>query len=201
MMTNSNLNITNVMIDIETLGLTPGSSILSIGAAYFTTNEKFNDVRFYSPIPDFYVTIDRYSCIALGLIEDSNTISWWNKQSAEARADAFSGTDIIVSALLKLSSYIKDLENGLGHKVIVWANGANFDFPLLEAAYNLALLPIPWRYHNVRCYRTLKALATVDETSFQGVKHNALADAKHQAVNAVRFLASLEKQNVPSLPT
>ena len=189
----------NIMIDIETLGTKTGCSILSIGATIFSTYGQELLSR-----PDFYTAIDRYSCIALGLVEDSSTLSWWEKQTAEARADAFSGTTIIVAALFQLSDYIKDIEGQLNGVAVIWANGANFDPVILEAAYNLASISVPWRYHNVRCYRTLKALSTVDEVSFQGVKHNALADAKHQARNAVRFLASLassEKQNVPSLPT
>ena len=190
----------NVMIDIETLGKKAGCSILSIGATVFGTTD--NIAR-----EDFYVTVDRYSCGDLGLFEESDTVDWWRKQSPEARAEAFSGKLDIRTALGKLYNYIKDIEAAFNVSTKVWANGANFDIPILEAAYDLADISVPWRYHNVRCYRTLKALATVAETSFQGVKHNALADAMHQARNAVRFLASLEKenaqekQNVPSLPT
>lgn len=190
----------NVMIDIETLGKKAGCSILSIGATVFGTNDNI-------PREDFYVTINAHSCLGLGLFEEADTVDWWRKQSPEARVEAFSGKLDIRTALAKLYNYIKDIEAAFNVTTKVWANGANFDIPILEAAYDLAGISIPWRYSNVRCYRTLKALSTVDEVSFQGVKHNALADAMHQARNAVRFLASLEKenaqekQNVPSLPT
>ena len=106
MMNNSNLNSTNVMIDIETLGLTPGSSILSIGAVYFTTNDKYSDSRFYSPIPSLYITIDRFSCSVLGLTQEVSTLLWWDEQSAEVKAEAFRGEFNIITALYSLLNYL-----------------------------------------------------------------------------------------------
>ena len=135
----------NIMIDIETLGTKTGCSILSIGATVYNTYGQELLSR-----PAFYVAIDRYSCLALGLVEDSSTLSWWEKQTVEAKADAFSGTTIIVAALLQLSDYIKDIEGQLNKRVVVWANGANFDPVILEAAYDLARISVPWKYHNVR---------------------------------------------------
>lgn len=162
----------HVMIDLETLGTSPGCSILSIGATTFgcTTQQR----------EQFYVKVSRESCISVGLKEDSNTLNWWMKQSSRVREEAFSGAVDISMALVQFKAYIVSLDSPAG--VTLWGNGADFDLPILAQAHRLLGWDLPWKFYHSRCYRTLKNLFShIDEPIFMGDRHNALADAIHQA--------------------
>lgn len=165
----------NMMIDIETLGTTPGSVILSIGAVMFGAEGLG---------AEFYSRTDAQSCVHAGLKIDPSTIGWWMQQDAATRADLFApGAPHLNTALLQLSSWCK------GQGVVqVWCHGATFDVPLLEAAYRAAGLEslIPWKFYNARCTRTLYELAGVSPDRTQGEHHNALNDAKVQALVAIK---------------
>lgn len=63
--------ITNIMLDLETLGTCPGSVILQIGAV--RSNNGLERT----------ITID--SCLRAGLTVDGDTIGWWLRQSEAAR--------------------------------------------------------------------------------------------------------------------
>lgn len=157
----------HVMLDLETLGTRPGDAILSIGAAIIDPGNGIKST--------FYVTIDSESCKAAGLRAQKSTLEWWAKQSAEARAAAFKGELSLQSGLTQFSMWIPK------GNVLVWGNGAGFDQPLLEAAYRAMKMDIPWKFWNARCYRTIKSMFPVEERAREGVHHNALSDAMHQA--------------------
>ena len=80
----------------------------------------------------------------------------------------------------------------------IWGNGADFDNPILEAAYDLLKMPAPWKYNEGRCYRTLKSLfpTVVAIPQAANAKHNALLDAKNQAEHASRILKFIANQPV-----
>ena len=164
----------NLMIDIETLGAKPGCAILSIAA-----------VPFKSPcdVECFYERISPESNTAVGLISEQATLDWWDKQSVEARAEAFSGDTPIEVVLFNLSTYISQFKD-----VQVWGNGASFDVPIIEYAMRKCMIDIPWRYSNEMCYRTLKNLFTNIPAEKPLVAHNALYDAKAQAAHATKIL-------------
>lgn len=166
----------DVMIDLETVGTSAGCGILSIGACTFNHSHTF------------YKKIDLESCKLIGLTEDQDTMAWWRKQDPEAKREAFSGTNSIVEVLGNFSDWFRRLP-GDADKIFVWGNGADFDLPILAAAYAAAKMQKPWKPFNGRCYRTLKNLYfSVKMQPFDGMKHNALADAKNQASHARNIL-------------
>jgi hypothetical protein len=67
--------------------------------------------------------------------------------------------------------------------VLVWSNGASFDIPILNSAFNDVNVAAPWKFYNERCYRTMKNLyPDVPYARAEGsVAHNALHDARDQA--------------------
>lgn len=170
----------NIMIDIETLGTRPGCSILSIGAV------EFDSVTLGK---EFYTNIDPASCAELGLTEDSRTVTWWSEQSEEARAALTSPTPInATDALIAFASAF----DWRGKQV--WCNGAAFDFPILEAALYTIGLPTPWKFWDANDFRTLKNLvgkkvmADIRANVGSYVAHNALDDAKDQALCTIGIL-------------
>jgi exodeoxyribonuclease VIII len=165
----------NVMIDLETTGVTPGCCILSIGACTFDLREEF------------YSTISLSNSHTRGLFDDPDTIAWWSKQSEKARKEAFSGTKDLLVVLGEFQTWFNRLD---GKDKKVWGNGADFDLPILAFAYRLAGIKLPWKPFNGRCYRTLKNLyKSVEGPKFSLDKHDALVDAKIQAEHASRILS------------
>jgi DNA polymerase III epsilon subunit-like protein len=170
----------HIMIDIETLGTTPGSAILSVGAVPF-------DERGVQIEEGRHWAIDPKSCAAAGLTIDLDTVAWWMGQSDEARAAAFGmegrHLNSVLNSLRDWFTYQK------GEKV--WCHGATFDVPLLDAAYRATGIDAPWTFYNVRCTRTLYDLAGISPDRSQGVHHNALNDAIVQAEAAVLAMSKL----------
>lgn len=170
----------NTMIDLETLGTTPGCVILSVGAVFFD-RDGLGD--------EFYKVIHTPSCSAAGLHTDPDTVAWWDKQSIEAnkvRSDAMlDGGSTLKSVLEEFTAFIKRDTN-----IKIWGNGADFDNPILACAYKAAGLKLGWAPYNGRCYRTFKNLykeTKMDERV--GTYHNALDDAKNQALHMIKIMA------------
>lgn len=185
--TTGNVPWSHVMLDLETLGTRPGCAILSIGAIAFDPSRNWMG-------PSFYSVINRASCRKISLHEDQGTLAWWHRQSEAARevlveADSVAATSI-GDALEAFSAYLKPFSGSRR----IWGNGSDFDNAILAHIYAVTGRPLPWRYTNNRCYRTTKNLVTrVAVPPRLGVHHNALDDARHQAVHAMQCLAYLSK--------
>ena len=168
----------DVMLDLETLGTSPGCCVLSIGATTF--DGKY---QFYEKIDP--VDARRY------FTENIDTLRWWSKQDSAAREEAFSGTLTANAALLKFANWFESLP-AVRKDIQIWGNGADFDLPILKAQYEKFDLVIPWAPYSGRCYRTLKSLLPhVAAPTKNKQKHNALEDAIYQAKHAVTLLQVL----------
>jgi len=153
-----------VMVDIETLGLEPGSAILSIGAVRFGPG-RLGDT--------YAASISLESCQDVGLGSNAETLAWWLDQDAEAR-DVLTGGDDIATVLTEFVEWYADADE-------VWANSPSFDCDHLEVAFGRIGMDAPWAYHEERDYRTVASLPGAPELEHDGVEHDALDDAKHQA--------------------
>lgn len=161
------------MIDLETLGKTPGSIVVALGAVKFGP-EGLGET--------FYSRIDAASCERLGMRMDVSTVEWWLKQEDEARQEIVK-PGRPVEEVLNHYAYWMGSQN-----LAVWGNGATFDNVILADAYRRAGIALPWNFWNDRCYRTLKALRDDVKIERTGTHHNALDDARSQAEHAVRIL-------------
>ena len=79
----------------------------------------------------------------------------------------------------------------------MWGNGAGFDNVILRSAYVACGLIVPWKHWNDRDVRTIVDLGRTllgfnpkKEMPFEGVRHCALDDAKHQA----RYVSAIIQQ-------
>ncbi|MEQ4972210.1 3'-5' exonuclease [Klebsiella pneumoniae] len=169
----------HLMIDLETMGNKPNAPIVSIGAVFFdpSTGELGEE---------FYRVVSLKSSVDGGAVPDPDTIMWWMQQSGEARnAICDEGALAISAALIKLNTYI--LDNCSPDNVQVWGNGATFDNVILRSSYDREFIPCIWKFWNDRDVRTIVELGRAiginprRDIPFDGDKHNALADAKHQA--------------------
>ncbi|EPB2926093.1 3'-5' exoribonuclease, partial [Escherichia coli] len=178
----------HLMIDLETMGKNPDAPIISIGAIFF--DPQTGDMG-----PEFSKTIDLDTA---GGVIDRDTIKWWLKQSREAQSALLTDEIPLDDALLQLREFID--ENSGEFFVQVWGNGANFDNVILRRSYERQGIPCPWRYCNDRDVRTIVELGkTIDFDArtvipFEGVRHNALDDARHQA----KYVTATIQKLIPS---
>lgn len=159
----------HVMIDIETMGVNPYSAIVSIAAVRF-------DFKKSQLGPELYLNISLESCMEAGLKIESDTVIWWLEQNESARQALLNTERIpLTLALESLSAFILPDD-------YVWGNSPRFDMGLLQNAYERVGMSTPWRYTNERDVRTLVALAPSikEQFPFEGTRHNALDDCKHQ---------------------
>lgn len=169
----------HVMVDIETLGTTPGSVISAIGAVEF-------DPATLTLGKQLYIPIDVADAQRNWFTIDASTVLWWLKQGDEARAEMVSPQRIgVYSALEMFLEYLQqddaDIEN-----VLLWGNGASFDNVLLAAACDRLGLQKP-KFWNDRCFRTLKSLFPIETQPKPEVPHHAMYDAIAQAQHALEI--------------
>mgnify|MGYP002351095440 FL=1 len=173
---NVNLSGTHLMLDFETLGQRPTSAVLSLGAVIFTQKELLKTAEwFFNPDEQ----------LKRGRTIDYSTIQWWMTQKDEARAIFKSEARAITTLDAFGVEFVKFLES---RKVNPWGCGADFDLPIFDDIWRRSIRhasatpPEVWKFWDVRCYRTLKALTGCDKLAVRkGVHHSALDDAIHQA--------------------
>ncbi|HAU9085961.1 TPA: exonuclease [Escherichia coli] len=165
----------HLSVDLETMGTNPDAPINSIGG-------KFFDPATGEMGPEFSKAIDLETS---GGIIDRKTIKWWAKRSREAQSAIFTD-EISLDVALRL--FIEFIEKNSGGRFVqVWGNGANFDNVILRRSYERQGIPCPWLYYNDRDVRTIVELGNAIgfdvrmAIPFEGVPHNALDDARHQA--------------------
>lgn len=160
----------SIMLDIETLGTTANSIILSIAAVKFEFGNDNTEV--------YSVNIDPKSAKKYGMISNPSTIQWWKDQRQEALKAFMTNQISIESALDGFTDFVgpqwKD--------TIFFVNGASFDYPILQWSYDATGRTAPWKYWNQRDARTLYAICGIDMRSYPrvGTYHNAVDDCLTQ---------------------
>ena len=175
------IDYVHVMVDLETMGKKNNAPIVAIGAVVF-------DPATGSIGESFYKVVCLESSVNWGAVIDPSTVIWWLKQSSEARSAIVNDDAIpLQDALLQFREFVSDNVAGGSKKAQVWGNGASFDNSILRSAYDCIAEDYPWEYWNDRDVRTMvelgQAISFDPKTTipFEGSRHNALADAIHQA--------------------
>lgn len=175
------IDYVHVMVDLETMGKKYNAPIVAIGAVVF-------DPATGSIGESFYKVVCLESSVNWGAVIDPSTVIWWLKQSSEARSAIVNDDAIpLQDALLQFREFVSDNVAGGSKKAQVWGNGASFDNSILRSSYDCIAEDYPWEYWNDRDVRTMvelgQAISFDPKTTipFEGSRHNALADAIHQA--------------------
>ncbi|EPG4491569.1 TPA: 3'-5' exoribonuclease [Klebsiella pneumoniae] len=175
------IDYVHVMVDLETMGKKNNAPIVAIGAVVF-------DPSTGSIGESFYKVVCLESSVNWGAVIDPSTVIWWLKQSSEARSAIVNDDAIpLQDALLQFREFVSDNVAGGSKKAQVWGNGASFDNSILLSSYDCIAEDYPWEYWNDRDVRTMlelgQAISFDPKTTipFEGSRHNALADAIHQA--------------------
>lgn len=184
------MELKHIMFDLETRGLVPGCVGFAIGAVVMNFNTGKLEEEFYTlvSIPD---------SLELFLEEDPETVAWWDhkdrKPAREALDKALAGeAPGLVQAMEAWNDWLADI-GATVRKARLYGNGADFDNPILrvmQQAANVQPFGSKAGFFGGRCYRTLKTLDELFGPAFSfskleraGVYHNALDDAKSQAVH------------------
>ena len=148
-----------IMIDIETLGVTAGAAILEIAAATF----RFEDAS--DGWDWFHVEIDLLRSLAAGMTVDAGTAAWLLKTGFAGNLRG-----------RPLGNAIAALQVWLGERatdgVTVWAWGMDFERKMIEGACLAVKMEFPWSY-----FRSADA-RTVWNMAFPGKRHGP---RKHRA--------------------
>lgn len=163
----------DVMIDIETMGTKTTAPIVSIAAVMF-------DIRTESFGEQFVKHIHLATAMRHGAIPEASTIMWWMRQGDEVRRPIWNGGEDIREVLRDLAIWMH-LQGG--DALRPWGNSARFDLGILEAAFQRASMPVPWRWSNERCFRTVRNLnpqVPYDPEEKGDGAHDPLVDCKFQ---------------------
>ena len=180
--------MSELSIDIETLGTNIGDQILSVGLAIFDiTTGEIGETRYLR------VQVDPNQSINATL----GTITWWIDQAKE-NPEALEGLFTTNAWSIGISGVLSSIHDfvTLHQPEGVWANGTKFNLAMLEHQFKQHSIDVPWPYNSDRCLRTLRSFAGKIEIKREGAAHNALYDAIWQAKYisaAVKKLNLLEK--------
>lgn len=168
---------TNVfMVDIETAGTKYGSAITEIAAAEF--NPQTAEI-----LREWSTAVSLMDCIRSGLRADDPATAGFHRRNG---TEPGPGCDLW-RALNTLDTFL----HLHSEEIVVWAWGIDFEVKHFEAAGAAVSMPMPWRYWQGQCARTVWNVA------FPGVKHSprphrADLDVRMQVQDLAAALAALK---------
>lgn len=168
----------HIMLDLETLGSGPRAAIVAIGAVKFS-------LETYELGKEFYMTVDPGE---VGEI-DWGTVRWWFTQPEEARLS-------LVKDNTPLPAVIQAFNEFCGAEPTMWGNGATFDNVIWRNVCASLSLNYPAKYYNDLCYRTMKNMFPEIRKPANVAKHNALADARCQALHLCEIMKQIRARDV-----
>ena len=162
----------DIMVDLETLSTAPNAVVLTIGAIRFNKDKDYTNISNPTDLDYFYCRVDAADQDNRAI--DEETMVWWAQQKPEVREEAFGETDRVSlsDAMTAFNYWARGADR-------YWANGAAFDFPILETCNRDLGFDSPWKYWQAMDARTVYKLIpnnfAVDENL-----HHALHDCLSQ---------------------
>jgi len=166
-------NKPDVMIDIETLDVSPKAVVLSVGMCKFHPSDSSRE-----PFDGAHFKLDIDTQSDKGRVIDDGTISWWATQPKEIQEAAFSE-----EGRVSVESCAKDINKYLVGVNKIWACGPDFDMVILQSLFTDFGLHCNWKFWQYMDVRTLFQMMPRDprkDMDFDA--HNALADAIAQSI-------------------
>ena len=180
--------IKHAMIDIETLGTSPGCIVTHVAVVVF---DPVNS----SLLDSLHICLSIYPQIKAGLLFEESTLKWWLNQSQEAR-QIFSMNSYPISFLVDALDQIVDKDTR------VWSH-ATFDIPILNHVLKVFGYKSPFNYKRCMDIRTLqelyRSLYNTEVSDYKtGVHHNALDDCKSQINLVCKILSAFKNKSILS---
>lgn len=166
--------MTDIMIDLETLGTSSNAAVVQIGACFFNraTGEIGRSLRI-NVRPD------------VGVI-DSDSVMFWLSQSKGAQ------NSILAEPRKGSKEAFEELNKFIQGAKYIWSH-ATFDFVILTNTLRVLGIKPMFRYQAARDIRTLQDLAgyPMPSKGREGVHHDALDDCKFQVAYCVAAFNAL----------
>lgn len=163
----------DIMIDIETMGNSPTSAIVQIGAVAF--DRQTGEIK-----DRFLVNVDLQSEMKNGFTVDASTIEWWMEQKDKTWMVPIHLRKSTVVALKELSRWISVNITNRGY---IWSH-STFDAPIITYHYDKMGMAQPVRYGKWLDLRTISVMAkgvySVPKSERPEGAHDALVDATYQ---------------------
>lgn len=189
------------MLDIETLSTAKNAIVLSVGAVLFNPFDHPGVFlgEWHEPI-ELEAQGGRQATI--------DTVMWWMSQSEAGAAMTQLRKDRVPVSLIDLRTELELFAKGeliddpttrtaaqLGATGLFWSNAPTFDLNILRDLFESKDLKCPWSFREERDFRTLYqefgSLVSDSEIAIDGVRHDALFDAKRQAAKVQQIYAAL----------
>lgn len=165
------------MLDLETLSLDSNACIVSIGAVAF-------DIETGKTGGEYHLKLNVLEQMVNGANVELDTLSWWSSQKEEAKKKLLSGKEVSVRfALEKLNDFVIGACTCKANDIRIWGNGSGFDNVVLRNLYKRSKIDFAlpyWCDCDVRTIVNFMSKEAKDNIKFIGVKHDAIADCKHQ---------------------
>lgn len=184
----------DLMVDIETMATHNEAVVISVGAVKFRLDTEDDITTVQSPGRWWYRVLNREQQLDLGRLVSENTMNWWNNQEEEARDWMDEEGEDVSEAL---DDFI-DWCDGDVHRI--WGNGNMFDNNIMRSLFGMFGKVWPVHYTGDMDLRTLaftwnlasKNRFKTKRPKFKiGVKHNAVADAMSQVIQAQRMFKDI----------
>lgn len=160
--------MSNIMIDIETLGLDYNSVVIQIAAVKFDWDGSIIEI--------FDRKLNHKEQLEKGCTVNQSTVDWWKKQNTEILKDILEKAEPTENVLRDFCSFISKRD-------IIWSS-ANFDIPILTHILSKYGMQTPWYYWDCKDVRTLSWMANInpklDYAYSKEKTHNAVDDCKFQ---------------------
>lgn len=177
------------MLDLETLGKGAKSAILQIAWSRFDPWAAPGATL----IEPNSLVIDIRDSMDLGMHVDPATLAWWGDPRRGVAWAAILGQHRV-----SVNDALGALAATLPPDAIVWAQGTDFDIPILEEACRLTGRRTPWHFAAVRDSRTVIELAGINKTALARelygdayIPHEATWDVRAQIAAVQRALQVL----------
>ena len=176
----------DIILDFETLDTKDTAIVPSIGATVCNLETGEFGER-------FHVKLDVQEQIDAGFTFSADTLAFWMKQQDAGRnylIEILDKKTVTVSrkqGFDMLYRFIRNVPNAF-----VWGNGATFDLGICIREYGQGNLP--WQFWGEQDVRSIvsfcKRVFGVEfkkDTKFEGVQHNPVDDANHEAAYLMRY--------------
>lgn len=183
------MKYTDLMLDLETAGISPGVALIQIAAVPFNANTGEVSNNTFSKAINMQHQIDN------GFKFDISTLRWWRRTNNDLFKKLSESPFTYNIVGKEFQSYFNNLPNS--KEIRVWGNSARFDLGLLEGFYKRGIgykfQPFwnTWKEMDVRTISALKPDIKANMT-FVGEKHNAIDDCKHQIKYVTKTLEELK---------
>lgn len=184
------------VVDIETLGQGPDAVICSIGVVVV-------DLVGLVVVDEFYCRVDHNQ---VNRTTSQGTMAFWRQQEHEspaAWAELFNpaGQRLFITNALELLSAFLLKAFGRIEDVQLMGNGSEFDNVILAHACEQWGMEQPWHFRGNQSLRTAvwmgRVLLGVDpkyQLPFEGVRHHALHDARHEAAYLIAIMKAFRER-------